>query len=469
MSLISFKKLFWLFLFLSLFLYSTSAIAQITKQTQIQIEALAYRPLNSSDNLMIATDSLNNTWIKGQFQKNYLYAPILFQIPNAHIPEYDLYIYNFNTLHLVPPNLDSQEEFVRGRYAQHYIITDSQTYYLNLRQYPVENLQIVATERSQFGYHEAQQLLFIGLYYGISIISMIINLVFYIVFKDKRFLTYTLLQFCIFISLFYEDGMFYYLSNSQWHMQYLLSWNIPLTSMLACLFTIYFLDIKSIFEQYKIMFISLFISSFVITIIYNIYPYELLLNITTILSFIAPIFCLIIAATQFRKNIYARFLLIAFGSIVLFGIGYTFYINSNMQEFTYFNINAFRLVSAIEIIIITFAIIYKVRDLQNLNNHYREEINTYLLMLEQKTQENKKSISTNNQTDTLSLLRIQYNLTSRETEVLTCLWQGMSNIQISERLYISLSTTKYHVSNLYNKLDIKSRNQALSLKKKTKV
>ncbi|MEC4117846.1 LuxR C-terminal-related transcriptional regulator, partial [Myroides phaeus] len=65
----------------------------------------------------------------------------------------------------------------------------------------------------------------------------------------------------------------------------------------------------------------------------------------------------------------------------------------------------------------------------------------------------------------LDSLKIKYNLTNRETEVLTCLWEGMSNIQISEKLFISVSTVKYHVKNLYTKLEINNRSEALYLKK----
>ncbi|MFD0699630.1 LuxR C-terminal-related transcriptional regulator [Myroides pelagicus] len=464
MDFFQFKKLAKVLVIIGCCFFISQAYAKIPEHFQQQIETLSYRPLNNTGNLQIATDSLNNTWLKGQLDKSYLYAPVVLYIPNAHIFAYDLYIYNFDRLHLVDPNLDSQDNPIKGRYAQHYIVTDNQTYYINLYQAPTDNLRIIATERSQFGVMEAKQLLFIGLYYGISVISILINLIFYIIFKDKRFITYCLLQICIFISLFYEDGMFYYLSNGSLQMKYLLVWNIPITSFLACLFTGYFLDIKAFFVQYKIMFIALFSASFLSSLIFMFYPDKLLLNLTTILSFIGPIFCLIIAATQFRKNVYARFLLSSFGIIVIFGIGYTFYLNLSAQELSYFDINAFRLVSALEIIIITFAIIYKVKNIQDQNHKYRAEIESYLTNQKslKNTADAKKDISM------LDILRIQYDLTPREAEVLTCIWKNMSNNQISEHLFISVSTVKYHVSKLYTKLEINSRNQAMNLRKDAK-
>ncbi|ROS00225.1 ATP/maltotriose-dependent transcriptional regulator MalT [Sinobacterium caligoides] len=52
-------------------------------------------------------------------------------------------------------------------------------------------------------------------------------------------------------------------------------------------------------------------------------------------------------------------------------------------------------------------------------------------------------------------------LSRREREILTFLQQGYSNKLISETLFISLSTVKTHLSNIYRKLEVKSRTQAL--------
>jgi len=52
-------------------------------------------------------------------------------------------------------------------------------------------------------------------------------------------------------------------------------------------------------------------------------------------------------------------------------------------------------------------------------------------------------------------------LSAREREVLTLLSKGMSNAEIAESLFLSLSTIKTHASNLFVKLDVKSRTQAI--------
>jgi DNA-binding NarL/FixJ family response regulator len=52
------------------------------------------------------------------------------------------------------------------------------------------------------------------------------------------------------------------------------------------------------------------------------------------------------------------------------------------------------------------------------------------------------------------------SLTERETEVLACLGEGLSNAQIAGRLYLSEATIKGYVSSLLDKLGCANRTQA---------
>ena len=53
------------------------------------------------------------------------------------------------------------------------------------------------------------------------------------------------------------------------------------------------------------------------------------------------------------------------------------------------------------------------------------------------------------------------SLTSREREVLALMTEGLSNAQIAERLSISEKTVRNHVSNLFDKLGVWTRAQAI--------
>jgi NarL family two-component system response regulator LiaR len=55
-----------------------------------------------------------------------------------------------------------------------------------------------------------------------------------------------------------------------------------------------------------------------------------------------------------------------------------------------------------------------------------------------------------------------HDLTERELEVLRLLVDGMSNPEIADRLVVSRSTAKFHVSSILSKMDVNSRTEAVA-------
>ncbi len=56
-----------------------------------------------------------------------------------------------------------------------------------------------------------------------------------------------------------------------------------------------------------------------------------------------------------------------------------------------------------------------------------------------------------------------HDLTERELEVLALMVQGLNNPDIAERLMVSQSTIKFHVSSILSKLGVASRTEAVAL------
>lgn len=74
----------------------------------------------------------------------------------------------------------------------------------------------------------------------------------------------------------------------------------------------------------------------------------------------------------------------------------------------------------------------------------------------------KENIINTNQIKTLGI-------SEREYEILVEVANGLSNKQIAERLFVTESTVKTHVSNLFVKLDAKRRTQAIQKAKEWQI
>ena len=58
---------------------------------------------------------------------------------------------------------------------------------------------------------------------------------------------------------------------------------------------------------------------------------------------------------------------------------------------------------------------------------------------------------------------VNFHLTDRELEVLVLLAEGLTNKQSAQRLSISTSTLKFHMTNIFQKLGVQTRSEALVL------
>ena len=54
-----------------------------------------------------------------------------------------------------------------------------------------------------------------------------------------------------------------------------------------------------------------------------------------------------------------------------------------------------------------------------------------------------------------------YKLSEREKEILTCLMKGMSYKMIAGACFISMDTVKFHIKNIYEKLHVNSKSEAV--------
>ncbi|MFN8436231.1 MAG: response regulator transcription factor [Cytophagales bacterium] len=63
----------------------------------------------------------------------------------------------------------------------------------------------------------------------------------------------------------------------------------------------------------------------------------------------------------------------------------------------------------------------------------------------------------------------KHDLSDRELEVLQALVQGKTQKTIADNLFISLSTVKFHIKNIYEKLQVKTKEEAVTKAQKDKL
>lgn len=117
------------------------------------------------------------------------------------------------------------------------------------------------------------------------------------------------------------------------------------------------------------------------------------------------------------------------------------------------------------IIIFVILIIFPILNFQlikHLKNH------EFLTKFEKDTKKEKhtdmlKSTSKDEQNTELLKFKSSPELTGKEIEITNLLLQGYTYRLIAEELFLSENTVKYHIKNIYNKLNIKNKNELIKL------
>lgn len=105
------------------------------------------------------------------------------------------------------------------------------------------------------------------------------------------------------------------------------------------------------------------------------------------------------------------------------------------------------------LIVILLLLILRQKELRIQNMHI--ELRNFLLEVE----ELKSAITNREEWDNnkINELLTKYEITEREADVLHMISHGNTNHEIAEKLFISINTVKFHIKNLYLKLDAKNR------------
>jgi len=432
-----------------------------------EVAGLQFEPIPGNDSLYMAKDVQGDTWIKGNIPPAMQGIPIVFQIPSSQFVTYDLYVDQGEGFVRIHQDINHAKQKVQGRYPLYFFNSQAAAYYLRTKDRSIRGLDVAVYRPSQFIKEESVNLVRNSLYYGLAMMSIILNFVLYLIFRDRGFILYSLLQLSLLLIFCYQDGMFYFLSQGRFFMQHYLIWNIAVCATLAGLFAYYFLDLKHNMPQFKRLAKPLICCIFGSVLFYTLTEHMFFRYLASVFFYTFPVICLYQAFRMFRRDVYARFLLLSFGIVALISVFYTLNKYFSLPFLSYFDINVIRLANILEIIGISFALVFKVKAVQDENEMYKERLNRHLHELEHLKKIQHTIWKNGNgagqvpdlQEEVIAELKAQYDLTDREVDVLLCIWKKLTNQEINERLHISINTTKYHIRRLYLKLAVNSREE----------
>jgi DNA-binding CsgD family transcriptional regulator len=298
-----------------------------------------------------------------------------------------------------------------------------------------------------------------GAYYGFVIMVLIINVFFYFSLKDKTFLFYCFFLIAVTLVILNYDGLFNTILPSSFLAYHILLIHF-LVPFFGALFANQFLNIRYyIPKSNKIGLFLLFVTmcSYLLFISTDAYVF---IAIGDTFSLLVLLHYWIIGVIILKKHEFAKFFVLGYSLILFSSFFFIIRMDWGLNTFVV-SLNTIKFGALFEMLILTYAITHRVNILQKENEKFKNEIQEYLNKIN--SLENNTPIETN-----IEHLISQHNLSDREGDVLLLIFKGYTNQRIGDELFISLNTVKYHIRNIYEKLNINSKNEAIDMYSKIK-
>lgn len=304
-----------------------------------------------------------------------------------------------------------------------------------------------------------------GFYYGFVVMVFIVNLFFFISLEDRAFLFYCIFLTCINLAISDFDGLsIFYIPNSvALYATILFHYLLAIT---GALFATSFLDLKRLyFKSVRIGFILslLPLISYAVYFTTNKYIFYVL----------GDVFCLLVLLFYWLMGVYvlkkqpsAKFFVIGYSLVLFTALFFAIPQDLGFNIFS-LSVNHVKFGALFEMLILTFAITYRVKIMHQENARFTDEIKTHInhifqletQLKEQKNLENLEERPIEQKIDTIAK---ENKLTEREADILLQIVNGLKNQQIADKLFVSVNTIKYHTRNIYEKLDVTKRTEIAS-------
>lgn len=292
----------------------------------------------------------------------------------------------------------------------------------------------------------------LSLFYGFVLFALLINIFFLVATKDDFFKYYSLLLISIILGISNLDGFFYYLLGNSFivlNIKLLLNIMVALTFVM---FTNNALKLKKYYPKTKNIGYYLILITFILYSIFLISSKPIFYSLGKVIYFLNIIIYFIYGILMIKVSIYARFLVVGYSILIVTHILFLLPISFGFKNFGFTDWH-YKIGSVLEIIVFLYAISYRHKQVVKDKEFINQKLVNHLEV------ERKNSLS---EKELFKQFIKEYNFTNREEEVIERVLQGKTNKEISNDLFIELSTVKYHLSKIFLKLDINKRTQIIS-------
>ncbi len=382
-------------------------------------------------------------WFKIDLERHDV--PNVLVIPESHISRATLY----------SSSIEIPKDNELTRYVKFKIppSKSTKTYYLKVDCLLEARIPIEVISAEKHYKDEMIAFLIMGLYVGIVVCIMLINLFSYFSFGNKTYIHYMFMVLGMSVNAFYKDGLTALIFGLDGANEVL---EAPLNSIVvisSLFFTVSYLALGDQYKKAKIAGITTIVLAVVCNIIYQFTGSFLSFTLVHIFHLLTLDIFWGISLFMWKKSHYAKFFALAYGLPLLFAHDY--YISPHFGvEVLGLPLTFYKLGSVFEMVVFTYAIMYQARKLADDNLKMRREIVDYT----NKLKEQNKDL--NSEQSIIGELIMEYNFTQKEIEVLKALSEAKTNKEIGNEQFISENTVKFHIKNIFNKLQVNNRQDA---------
>ncbi|WP_194852229.1 LuxR C-terminal-related transcriptional regulator [Nonlabens antarcticus] len=296
----------------------------------------------------------------------------------------------------------------------------------------------------------------LGMFYGFALVVFLLNLGLFVTSRDKAFLYYSVFLVFILAVFAHRDGFAEILGMTPAVKDITEPLCLSIGGLMCAVFTVKSLRLHTHYPFIAFTYWgAAVISALFLSLYFALHDYAYVVGIyfVCLYIFVSSWLCsLLLIRVQRFAYIFCLAYFFMMITAILFYLGPTL----NLQIFEVKQIHL-KISAFVEMIIITFAIVYRMKTLDRKQRKMRKEMTQYLSEIAflsdelEKNQHGQENIFT------------KFNLTNRENEILDLIADGKSNKQIADELFISINTVKYHVKKIYEKLEVSNRKEASKL------